>query len=461
MFTDGNPLAQTGDFSATINWGDGTTSPATIDATPFPQTTGPGGSTFPGFTLYTVNGDHTYDTAGSFTAHVTINDVMGTATASSNTQVTVAPMPLTLAASPSPLTATENTPFTGLTVANVAEGGDKSAADFAATIDWGDGSSPTSGQIGAGAITVASGLPVPFGIAGDHMYAESGTYTIHVMVQDDQGTTAAISETISVGEAPIHLTGALDPASDSGVSNADGITYVVQPTFRGTSEPNSAVTIYVNNVTIGVWKAVGNTTADASGFWTITTSTLNDGTYKVAAYALDSSGGAHALITLPNLTIDTVGPRVMGVSIDSKHGAAVIILQDDASGLNLTPLGNSHIYALTQISARPSRIWSPTRVALIPPVTPNSALAVMLTFNKGKKITKGQYVLSINPGVVRDIAGNLLDGEFSGRFPTGNGHPGGDFAMKFKTDGNSITVMPLVPSDPPPKKHPHGKPKKH
>jgi hypothetical protein len=45
--------------------------------------------------------------------------------------------------------------------------------------------------------------------------------------------------------------------------------------------------------------------------------------------------------------------------------------------------------------------------------------------------------------LVRDIAGNLLDGEFAGAFPTGNGHPGGDFTAQFNVNSQKV-VTPTV-----------------
>jgi hypothetical protein len=67
-FTDADPTPNIGDFSATIAWGDGATSTATIAAN------GSGG--------FNVNGSHAYGSEGSYATSVTINDAGGsTATA--------------------------------------------------------------------------------------------------------------------------------------------------------------------------------------------------------------------------------------------------------------------------------------------------------------------------------------------------------------------------------------------
>ena len=59
-FTDGNPLAGADDFTATIDWGDGTSSAGTV--TPL------GGGVF------AVSGTHTFGTPGNDTVTVTIVD---------------------------------------------------------------------------------------------------------------------------------------------------------------------------------------------------------------------------------------------------------------------------------------------------------------------------------------------------------------------------------------------------
>ena len=57
--------------------------------------------------------------------------------------------------------------------------------------------------------------------------------------------TLAISNTANVADVPLVVTGRLNPASDSGESNSDDITNVVQPNFIGTTnQPGATVTLY-------------------------------------------------------------------------------------------------------------------------------------------------------------------------------------------------------------------------
>src|SRR3954447_20944337 len=72
-FTDANPRAPLGDFTATIDWGDGTTSPGTIS-----QPGGPG-------TTFVVAGTHTYARPGTSAVVVSILDVGGSKTTATAT----------------------------------------------------------------------------------------------------------------------------------------------------------------------------------------------------------------------------------------------------------------------------------------------------------------------------------------------------------------------------------------
>jgi hypothetical protein len=70
-FSDANPAAGPGEFSAQITWGDGSTSAGTVAAA------GGGG--------FDLSGAHAYQTAGSFTVSSSIADVGGGATTASST----------------------------------------------------------------------------------------------------------------------------------------------------------------------------------------------------------------------------------------------------------------------------------------------------------------------------------------------------------------------------------------
>ena len=124
-FTDADTNATASEYSATIDWGDGSSSAGVIAA-------GAGG--------FTVSGTHTYAEEGSDVATVTIQDTdNSSSTATATSTVTVGDAPLTASAA---CTSAALRSYAGPT-ATFADAASPAgtASDFTATIDWGDGSS--------------------------------------------------------------------------------------------------------------------------------------------------------------------------------------------------------------------------------------------------------------------------------------------------------------------------------
>jgi ELWxxDGT repeat protein len=173
--TDGSPLGKVSDFTATIQWGDGTTTNGTVTQT------GPG--------KFAVHGGHTYAAAGTYTVTVTARDAGGaTSTAKSTLLVDDAPLtavlPKTLATVSPPAS---QTVVAGFTDANPLA----TAGQFTATIDWGDGTTST------GTVSRAPGQPF-FIVTGKHAYAKSGTYKVITTIHDAGGRNLTTTSTLPV-----------------------------------------------------------------------------------------------------------------------------------------------------------------------------------------------------------------------------------------------------------------------
>jgi hypothetical protein len=178
-FTDANPNATASDFTATINWGDGTSTTGTVVAQN-------GGG-------FAVDGAHTYADEGQYKVGVTINDVGG-GTASATSTATVADADV-LTGQGMKLRGHANEPLTNVVVANFQDSYKGNVAtDFTAAITWGDGVT-TSGVVTdtAGSISVA----------GTHTYKKPGHEKVVVTLSDDApGTaTATVTSTINVNHA--------------------------------------------------------------------------------------------------------------------------------------------------------------------------------------------------------------------------------------------------------------------
>jgi streptogramin lyase len=189
-FTDGNPTAPIGDFTATIDWGDG--SPTTIGTIAQPGGAG---------TAFVVTGNHTYviDRSLPYMITVTISDQAGRRLTATTTATVADAPPL---ASGIPVSMSKGHAFTA-PVAYILENTGlppDPAGEYTATINWGDGTTTTAGTIEA--------IPGGNWVVGSHTYTGSGPFKITVTVQDDGGFTVTTTTTAfdppGVPAGPLH-----------------------------------------------------------------------------------------------------------------------------------------------------------------------------------------------------------------------------------------------------------------
>jgi uncharacterized protein (TIGR03118 family) len=191
LFTDADLLARPGQFTALINWGDGSVaSPGTISLD--------AGNTFH------VTGRHTYVSTGVFPIGVTIRDISGGNTGGSVVFVagtaTVDGAVLTL--KPAAVAATEGKAFNGQVATFTDANTNATPARFLATIDWGDGTLPD--VVG---VTQPGGIGSPFVVTGNHTYAEEGTNKVTVTVIDTTPRGNVVTDTATATVADAKLTG--------------------------------------------------------------------------------------------------------------------------------------------------------------------------------------------------------------------------------------------------------------
>ena len=90
---------------------------------------------------------------------------------------------------------------------------------------------------------------------------------------------------------------------------ADGDTLATTtPTVSGTTEPNATVTVVIDEGQ--ATEQTLNTTADASGDWTVTPTALAQGTHTLNARAVDAAGNATPADATASFTVDTVDPTL-------------------------------------------------------------------------------------------------------------------------------------------------------
>ena len=164
------PQAFAGQFTASINWGDGTAS-----STGVVSADGAG---------FDVTGSHTYNFATTSTVTepvtVTITDTLTGATVMANSTATVAPAPITIQTKN--FAVKGGVPFSG-TVATFTDVDPRiNPAFYTATINWGDGS-PNS----TGVITGTN----PFTVTSSHTFAPfQNIDLVTITITDENGRTA-------------------------------------------------------------------------------------------------------------------------------------------------------------------------------------------------------------------------------------------------------------------------------
>jgi hypothetical protein len=163
---DPDTAATASEYTATIDWGDGSTSQGNI--------TGGGGTG-----SFTVSGSHTYTEEGTYTVVTTITDkdnALNTANATGTAKVTDA----ALTANGTNLNSAN--PVSGVVATFTDADPNGAVSDYSASIDWGDGS-PTS----AGTIASSGG---GFTVSGTHSYVALGPYTLKIHICDAGGSCA-------------------------------------------------------------------------------------------------------------------------------------------------------------------------------------------------------------------------------------------------------------------------------
>jgi hypothetical protein len=107
-----------------------------------------------------------------------------------------------------PLHATAGQPVTGAIATFSDPGGDP--ADYAMTIDWGDGQTSGGGLAGVA-------------ITGAHTYAGAGSYQVTVRVDDDGGASATGYRTVTVGAAAASQSDALNAVISDASIDSKGV----------------------------------------------------------------------------------------------------------------------------------------------------------------------------------------------------------------------------------------------
>ena len=215
-FRSGNPKGDGNNFTAKVQWGDGTaavvsnptTGTATISITPSATTPG----------AFVVRGTHTFVKAGVYTNEVIVDGSFGATVRTRGQAVVVAPGATLRAAGVEMQNA--GAVLSGRVLATFSDTTPGvQAADFSARIDWGDGRN-SAGQI----VAKGSGK---FAVLGSHAYRDPETFSVFAHIEratPSAASAVAWSQVQALGfTAPqhlppfpaAHLVGQISQASDA------------------------------------------------------------------------------------------------------------------------------------------------------------------------------------------------------------------------------------------------------
>ena len=305
-FADANPTAPLSDFTATIDWGDGTTTLGTISK---PNSL---------VSDFAVSGTHTFLKPGTYTATVFIQDVGGSTTTATAT-IVVSAQTITFGSDVT-ISGYANTPLTNVDVATFTSNDPlTTAVGYVATINWGDGTPVTAGNI----IQDASGV---FHVEGSHTYTEAGSFfpTITIAANDPTilGQTTAM---VTIAANPL-LVVAAPIAATEGIAVPAG-TVVATFTDSVQSDPISAFTATItfgNGVTDSSAKIVstggGNFEVETSapvtyveeGSYSVTVSVTDHNANSSIGFLTANAYGTATVVDAP-LTGSVVQPTITGL----------------------------------------------------------------------------------------------------------------------------------------------------
>jgi len=186
--------------------------------------------------------------------------------------------------------------------------------------------------------------------------------------------------------------------TDNGASNADDLTNDTTPTFTGTAEPGSTVTLYDTDGTT----VVGTGTA-TGGSYSITTTPLSAGSHTITAKATDAAGNTGVASGGLTVTIDTTSPAVSSVGVPAngtyKLGQALDFTVNFGESVHLTGTPYIPITLSTGGTVNASYFSGDG----------TSAIVFRYTIASGNLDADGVVVgasINLNGGTLKDTAGN-------------------------------------------------------
>ena len=293
VFTDPSTVDT---HTATVDWGDGSSEESLT-------VTESGGSG-------SVSGTHVYKDDGLYTVVLTIEDDDGGSASDSFTVTVSNDAPLLTMMTPG---AVDEGEAVAITLATFSDAGPDDA--HTTTINWGDGSPSESGTV--------SELDGSGSVFGEHTYRDDGTYTITIVLTDDDGGSDTDSTDIYV-ENVVPVVGSMSDTSGSA-----GIPIMIGDiswTDAGLEDTHSVVIDWGDGEESDLGERTPPVsgiehTYDTGGEYTATiTVTDDDGGEGTTSFAIEVAGGGGGDTTPPEALIhwDSITRKIVVSGIDDE-----------------------------------------------------------------------------------------------------------------------------------------------
>ncbi|WP_370602687.1 Ig-like domain-containing protein (plasmid) [Citrobacter cronae] len=179
---------------------------------------------------------------------------------------------------------------------------------------------------GASIVVIFDGVSYPLPVNAQGYWSfqipshlTNGNYTYQVLASDNVGNTSSYNGGFTIDTTPpSQPTVDLDVSTDSGTTG-DNITNIRTPTFSGTAEANSTITLVINGKSY-------TAQVKSNGSWSITLparDALPDNDYNYTVIAKDAAGNISTSAS-GTITIDNTPPQIPtgGLSTDSDTGTS-------------------------------------------------------------------------------------------------------------------------------------------
>ena len=182
----------------------------------------------------------------------------------------------------------------------------------------------------------------------------------------------------------------LAEGSDTGLANTDDITNDITPTFTGTAEANSTVSVISS-----LNGSLGTAAADGSGNWSFTAGALASGSHIITATATDAAGNTSAASAGLSIGIDTTAPTATVSMGDTALAAGESTMVTFIFSEAVTGFNND----------------DPTisNGVLTPVISADDGVTYTATFT-ADSVNSDTNSISVNLAEITDIAGNAGSG---------------------------------------------------